>query len=98
SPGRMAASILAKHALAALVAFLRFDRERGDRPRVEPLEADRLPRLLAVAVAAVIDPGNRGVDLADQLTLAVARAQFQGLVGLRCGTVGEVGVLRGVVV
>ena len=51
-----APSVLAVGALAALVALLRLDAERGDRPGLEALDADRLLRLLAIAVAAVLDP------------------------------------------
>ena len=71
-----AASIVAVHPLAALVTLLRLYRERSDRASFEPFERDRLADLLAVAVGAVIKPLQRSVDLGDQLTLAVARAQL----------------------
>ena len=58
---------LAVDALAPFVALLRFDRQRRDRARVEPLEADRLAGVLAVAVAAILDPAKCRVDLAISL-------------------------------
>ena len=36
---------------------------------------------------------DRGVDLGDQLALAVAGAQLDGAVGLRGGAVGEIGMV-----
>ena len=77
--------------LAAFVPFLRLDRQRGDGARVQPLQADGLARLLAIAVVAILDPLQRRVDLGDQLALAVAGAQFQRPVGLVGGAVGEIG-------
>ena len=41
---------------------------------------------------------KRGVDLGDQLALAVARPQFDGAVGLGGGPVGEVGMVLALVV
>ena len=70
-------------ALAPLVALLRLDRQRGDRPRLEPLERDRLLGLLAIAVGPVVETGERGVDLGDQLALAVAGAQLDRAAGFR---------------
>jgi len=69
--------------LALLVALLRFHRERGDGSGFEPLQRDRLAGLLAIAVGVVVDALQGGVDLGDQLALAVAGAQFDGAVGLR---------------
>ena len=40
---------------------------------------------------------QRGIDLGDELALAVAGAQFDGPVGLRGGAVGEVGMVLVVV-
>src|SRR5262245_12962681 len=71
------------NALAALVALLRLDRKRGDGAGVEALQADRLAGFLAKTVGALVDPLQRGVDLGDQLALAVARAQLDRAVGLR---------------
>ncbi len=75
--------LVAVDALAALVAFLRLDRQSGDRAGFEPLEGDRLAGLLAIAVGAVLDAGEGGVDLRDQLALAIAGAQLDGAVRLR---------------
>src|SRR5438874_7914318 len=89
----LASSLVAIDALPALVTLLRLDRERRDRARLEPLERDRLAGLLAIAVGAVVDAEERGVDLGDQLALAVARAQLDRAVGLRGGAVGEIGMV-----
>src|SRR5438552_11157510 len=86
-------SIVPIHSLAALVALLRLDRERRDRARFEPLERDRLAGLLAIAVGAVVDALDRGVDLGDQLALAVARAQLDRAVGLGGCAVGQIRVV-----
>src|SRR5690606_25922251 len=91
-------SVLAEHLLAALVALLRLQREGGDRPGIETPQADGLAGFLAIAVAAVLDAGQRRIDLDDQLALAIARPQLQRAVGLGGGPGGEVSVLRGVLV
>jgi hypothetical protein len=70
------------------VTLLRLDRERGDGARLEPLERNRLAGLLAIAVAAVLEAGERRVDLGDQLALAVAGAQLDRAIGLRGRAVG----------
>jgi hypothetical protein len=88
-----AASIVAVHPLAALVTLLRLYRERSDRASFEPFERDRLADILAVAVGAVIEPLQRSVDLGDQLTLAVARAQLNRAVGLRGRPIGKIGMV-----
>ena len=90
-------SVVAIDALAALVPFLRLDRERGDGAGIEPLEADRLAGLLAIAVGAVVDALQGGVDLGDQLALAVAGAQLDRAVGLGGGAVGEIGMVLALV-
>src|SRR5687768_2398345 len=88
--GAAAPLLVAINLLALLVALLRLDRERCDRARLEPLQRDRLAGFLAIAVGAVVDAADGGVDLGDQLALAVTRAQFDGAVGLRGRAVGEV--------
>src|SRR5689334_19853387 len=65
-----------------LPALLRIERERGDRARFETLEADFLIGLFAETVAAFFDALERLVDLADQLAIAVARAQLERIFGL----------------
>src|SRR5262249_27396370 len=57
------------------------------------LERDRLASLLAIAVGAVLEAGERRVDLCDQLALAIARAQLHRPGGLRGRAVGKVGVI-----
>jgi len=39
--------------------FLRFERQRRGWARNQPLEADRLARMLAIAVLTLIDPADR---------------------------------------
>src|SRR5579859_395019 len=91
----MARSVVPMNPLAALVAFLGFQAERGDRPGVETGDADGLAGLLAVAVAAVLDPPERFVDLGNQLALPVTRAQLKRPVSLRRGAIGQVGMIFG---
>src|SRR5262249_49237257 len=86
-------SIVLINAFAPLVPLLRLDGERGDRACLEPLERDRLAGLFAVAVGAVLEAGQRLLDLGDQLALAVARAQLDGAIGLRGGAIGKVGMI-----
>ena len=75
---------------ALFVALLRFHRQRRDGAGFQPLQRDRLAGLLAIAVGVVVDALQRGVDLGDQLALAVAGAQFDGAVGLGRGAVGQI--------
>ena len=84
-------SVVPVDPLVALVALLRLERQRGDGPRLQALEGDRLPGLLAIAVGAVLDPRERGIDLGDELALAVAGAKLDGPVGFGGGAVGKVG-------
>src|SRR2546430_16094113 len=83
------------HALAALVALLRLDRQGGDGAGFQPPERDRLAGLLAEAVGAVVNALQRGVDLCDQLALAGARAPLDcaGGLGRRAGGPGRVGLI-----
>src|SRR5690606_28598840 len=84
---------LAIDLLAPLVRFLCLEAERGDRPRIEPGDPDRLAGLLAIAVGAVVDALQRRVDLGDELALAVACPQFQRPIALRGGAVRHVCVV-----
>ena len=68
--------------LHALVSLLRLDAKRGNRPSLEPADADGLVRLLTLPVGAVIDPMERSVDLGDQPAFARAGSQFDGMLGL----------------
>ena len=83
---------VAMHLLAALVTLLRLEAHRGDRARIEPLEADRLAGDLAIAVFAFLDPAQRAVDLGDQLALAVAGSATPARRSVSlAGAVGDVG-------
>src|SRR4029453_10331195 len=63
--------------LAAFTAFLSFDCGRGDRAGFEALPPDLLASLEAVAVAAILGPLDRLIDLLDELSLAIAGAQLE---------------------
>src|SRR3954447_25841558 len=80
--------------LALLVALLRFHRERRDGTGLEPLQRNRLAGILAIAVGVVLDTLERGVDLGDQLALAVAGAEFDSTVGFGRSPIGEIGVVH----
>ena len=86
-------SLVAIDFFATLVPLLRFQRHRGDRPGVETLQADRIARLFAVTVSALVDALQRGVDRGDKLALPVARPELAGAIGLRGGPVGNNGKL-----
>src|SRR5690606_9440044 len=79
--------------LAPLVHLLGFQAQRGNRAGIEPRQPYGLAGLLAIAVGAVLDPLERGVDLGDQLALPVAGAQFERPVAFRRRTVGHVGMV-----
>src|SRR5580704_1098809 len=61
----------------SLATLLRFDREGRDRPGFQTLDANLLAGLQAVTVAAVLDPLERLVNLANQLALTVTGTQLQ---------------------
>src|SRR5690606_34383980 len=67
--------------LAAFVALLRLDRQGGDRTGIEALQRDRLSRFLAITVGAFIDALQGGIDLGDQLALAITGAKLDRAVG-----------------
>src|SRR5690242_7188487 len=92
STGMRSRSVVAIDLLTPFVAFLRLNRQGGDRPGIQPFERDGLAGFLAEAVRAVLDPAQRRVDLGDQLALAVAGAQFQLALGLGGGTIREIGM------
>ena len=75
------------------MAFLGFNRQGGDRAGVEPLERNLLARLFAIAIGAIVDAADGGVDLGDQLALPVAGAQLNGAIRLRGGAICDIGVV-----
>src|SRR5688500_13104016 len=87
-------SVLAEDLFAALVALLGFQRQGRDWAGFQAPQTDRLPCLLAVPVAAVLDASERRIDLGDQLALTVAGAKLQRTVRFRGRPVCDVGVLR----
>lgn len=86
-------SIVPVDPLVPLMALLRFERQCGDGAGFQPLQRDRFPGFLAIAVAAVVDPRDGGVDLGDQFALPVAGAEFDGPVGFRRGPVRQIRVI-----
>src|SRR3954463_16043193 len=87
-------SIVAVDALVTLVALLGLQRERRDRPRLKPLQRDRLSGILAIAVRPIVDAGHGGIDLCDQLALPITRPELDRPVGLRGGTIGKIRMIR----
>ena len=55
--------LVAVDAFAAFVALLRLNRKRRDRSRLKALDRNRLAGFFAVAVGAIVDAGERVVDL-----------------------------------
>src|SRR6185436_19033178 len=75
-------------------ALLRLDAQGRHRTRFESLDADLFAGLDAVTVGAVFDALDRFVDLANQLALAVTRAQLETELRLLRGTVVRVREIR----
>src|SRR5690606_6587536 len=84
------AGLLALLLLQVLPALLGIDGALGGQARLQALQADFLAGVDAVAVVAGLQALERAVDLADQLAVAVARAQLQRVLGLAGGTLGFV--------
>jgi hypothetical protein len=78
---------------AALVHFLGFQAQRGNGAGIETGQADRIAGLLAIAIGAIVNALERGIDLGNQLALAITGAQFQGAVAFRAGTIGHIGMV-----
>jgi hypothetical protein len=89
---------VAVDALAPLVALLGFDAQRRDRTCIEALQADRLAGLLAIAVGALVETGKGGVDLGNQLALAVTGAKLERPLSLRACPVGDIGFVSRLVI
>src|ERR1700687_2554229 len=80
--------------LAPFAAFLRLDGEGGHRPRFQALDADFLPGLETVAVAAVLDALQGLVDLADKLAFPVSGPQFEAELLFLSGAVVRIREIR----
>src|ERR1700704_5219599 len=78
--------------LLLLAARLRLDGKRRRRPRDQPGDPDRIARLLAVAIAALLDAAQGLVDFLEELPLAVARAKLQRVLFLDRRLVGRIGL------
>ena len=73
--------------------LLRLQRQGRDRPGVETLQRDRFARLLAIAVGTLGEALQCGIDLGDQLALAIPGAKLDGAIGLRRGPVRDIRVI-----
>src|SRR6185437_10674937 len=78
-------------AFAPLTALLGLDGQRRDRSRLQALDTDLLAGLQAVAVGTILDALQRLFDLADELALAIARAQLQAELLFLGGTIVGIG-------
>src|SRR3982750_3985585 len=85
-----AAALALAVAVYPLMALLRLDRKGGDRPRLESPDRDRIAGFLAIAVGALFEPRQGGLDLGDQLALSVASTKLDGSIGFRRSPVREI--------
>ena len=76
--------------------LLRFEGQGGGGAGQQAAHPDGFAGFVAIAVIASIDAGNRLLDFLEQLALAVARAQLQGVLFLDGGAIGRVGHDHGV--
>src|SRR4051794_13341400 len=81
---------VAVHLLLQLAPRLRLDGQRGRGPGEQARNADRLARLLAPTVAAVLDAAQRLINLLEELPLAVAGTQLERVLFLDRGLVRRV--------
>src|SRR5206468_923432 len=98
-PGSPPCAVRSRGAELPLLRFLErlaVDAERGHRARLQPLDADVRPAVLALAVRAVLDAPECLVDLRDELALAVADAEEELAVAVERGAIGRVGELLAV--
>src|SRR5258706_15167967 len=82
-------------AFTALTALLCLETEGRHGPCFRALDADFFPGFEAVSIAAVFDPLQRVVDLADQLAFPIARAQLEAEFLFLSGAVIGVGKVGG---
>src|SRR3546814_4643031 len=87
-------SVVAVGPLHSLGSFLGFQAQRRDGTSFQPPQADRLVGFLAVAIGTVLDPLQRGVDLADQLAFTITSPKLDRVLGLERGPVGHVRLLQ----
>src|SRR5439155_252891 len=98
-PGSPPCAVRSRGAELPLLRFLErlaVDAERGHRARLQPLDADVRPAVLALAVRAVLDAPECLVDLRDELAIAVADAEEEVAVAFERGAIGRVGELLAV--
>src|SRR5687767_11269429 len=73
-----------------LPTLLRIQRALGGKAGFQALQADLFAGIDAKTVITIVEALERAVDLADQLAVAVAGAQFQRVLGFASGTLGLV--------
>ena len=69
------------------MALLSFQTHRRDRPCIKPFKRNRLTRDLTIAIFALVNAAQRGVNFRHELTLAVPRAQFQRAISFFAGAI-----------
>lgn len=82
--------------LQSLVTLLRFETERGHRPGLETLNANGIPALTAVTVAAVLNPPKGLINFDHKLPGSVTGSKLEATPGFRRRAIGEIRRLRGV--
>src|SRR5262245_15584197 len=86
-------SVVLVDPLTPLVPLLCLDRQRRDRTRLQPLERDWFAGLFAIAVGAIVDAGDRLVDLGNQLALTITGAQLNRPIRFGGRAIGEIRVI-----
>jgi hypothetical protein len=87
---------LAGAAFELLLLGLAVDAEFGDRPRLQALDSDVLAAVDAVAVLAILDLLECGVDLGEQALLAFAKAACELECHLRGRSIDLIGKVVGI--
>ena len=77
-------------AFHAFMAFLRLNRHGGDGSRLKPAERNRLTAFFAIAIGAVFDAFQRLINLIDQFSRPITRAEFKGAVCFNRGAIREI--------
>jgi hypothetical protein len=70
-------SILTVQSLVALVSLLRLNRKCRNRSGFQTPKANRFARILAIAIRALVQPFQGGIDLNHQFALSTADSQFE---------------------
>ena len=76
------------------MTFLSFEAQGRDRARIKPLQADRLPCLLAIAIGSIVETHECRINFIDELALTVASTEVKGAPRLRTRPIRNIGMLR----